>query len=304
MIGRYFSASFPMVLCRFAMVLRYFSDKYMLNSLAYSGFFFYLCSIIYNATYTAPAPLIIDRQQSTKNVVECCGELLPADAVVLQRVMTQHRLPLKEQKSLWRSFYLQWPDPEWARICLEQAREIDSLLALDNTLFPDTAHSVITEQPSATPLSDTAERHYVWLGDRYSIGVEPLRDGISRLAMAGLIASDRDQQQAFRRCLGLTVNEQERNTNQPWVRWIGPHDMLSYLIDNLWKLGLIYCSGGKREKWKTLCGAVLRSDGIPFVEKKIRNNHCSNPEKIKVLDRAILDAMRFYIGKTNIHHTN
>ena len=67
--------------------------------------------------------------------MECCGERLPADADLLQRVMTDHRLSLEEQMSLWRSFYRQWPDPEWARVCLEHAREIKTLLDLDKALF-------------------------------------------------------------------------------------------------------------------------------------------------------------------------
>lgn len=219
--------------------------------------------------------------------MECCGERLPADADLLQRVMTDHRLSLEEQMSLWRSFYRQWPDPEWARVCLEHAREIKTLLDLDKALFPGTVNSATTPAVSDTPLSPTAERHFVWLGDRYAIGVDSLRNGIQHLAESGLIASDLDQQTALRRCLGLTLNENERSSDPPWVLWLGPSDMLNYLIDTLWQLGLIHCAGGNRQKWQTLCGAFLRADGTRFATS-IKSNRCTNPEKIKTLDHALL----------------
>lgn len=231
-------------------------------------------------------------------MVECCGELLPADADLLQRVMTDRRIPLAEQKSLWRSFYLQLPDPVWARTCLERVREITTLLALDQSLFPASVDSASAVQPAAPPLPSSAERHFVWLGDRFAIGVEPLRDGISRLAAAGLIASERDQQQALRRCLGLALNDLERSSDPPWVLWLGPSDMLNHLVDTLWQLGLIYCAGGNRMKWQTLCGAFLHADKSRFTAA-IKSNRCTNPEKIKVLDRAILDAMRFLTNPQN-----
>ena len=228
-------------------------------------------------------------------MVECCGELMPADADVLQRFMTRKRIPLEEQMALWRSFYRQWPDPEWTRICLRRVRDIKSLLELDRKLFPDSVDSAIPAMVRQKPLSSTVERHFVWLGDRYAIGVEPLRDGISRLASAGLIASDRDQQTALRRCLGLALNEQERSSDPPWVLWLGPADMLNHLIDTLWQLDLIHCAGGNRLKWQTLCGAFLRADGSRFTPS-IKSNRCTNAEKLKTLDRAILDAMRFLRG--------
>lgn len=268
----------------------------MLIFLAYKRNYTYFCSVDYNLPYTVSTPLSTETQPYKEKVVECCGELLPADADLLQRFMTVRRLPLEEQMALWRSFYLQWPDPEWARICLGRARDIQSLLALDRSLFPGSVDSASSAAVSDRPLSPTAERHFVWLGDRYSIGVEPLRDGISRLAEAGLIASDRDQQAALRRCLGLALNEQERSSNPPWVLWIGPADMLNHLVDTLWQLQLIHCAGGNRLKWQTLCGAFLRADGSRF-PASIKSNRCTNPEKLRTLDRALLDALRFLRGK-------
>lgn len=263
----------------------------MLIFLAQTGIYIYLCSVVENITYHVTAPLSAVNQDSTEKVVECCGELMPADADVLQRVMTRRRLPLEEQMLLWRSFYLQWPDPAFARVCLDRARDIQSLLALDRSLFPATDHSASSIAASERPLSSTAERHFVWLGDRYAIGVESLRNGIAHLAAAGLIAADRDQQTALRRCLGLALNEQERSSDPPWVLWLGPADMLNHLVDTLWQLGLIHCAGGNRLKWQTLCGAFLRADGSRFTAS-IKSNRCTNPEKLKTLDRALLTPLR------------
>lgn len=267
----------------------------MLKKLARKENNTYFCSANYNIPYTVSTSLSSEKQNYKEKVVECCGEFLPADADVLQQVMTRRHLSLEEQMVLWRSFYRQWPDPEWARVCLGKARDIKALLTLEQNLFSgsdDSASSVVASQK---PLSPTVERHYVWLGDRYAIGVEPLRDGISRLASAGLIASDRDQQTALRRCLGLALNEQERSSDPPWVLWLGPADMLNHLVDSLWQLGLIYCAGGNRLKWQTLCGAFLRADGTRF-PASIKSNRCNNPEKLKTLDRAILGSMRFLRG--------
>ena len=229
-------------------------------------------------------------------MVECCGERLPADAALLQRVMTSPNIGLKEQLPLWRSFYRQWPDPAWARVCIERAKEIKSLLAEERSLFSGSDDSAASLLAPERPLPAAAERHFVWLGDRYAIGVDTLRGGIQQLAEAGLIASDREQQTAFRRCLGLALNEQERSSNPPWVLWLGPSDMLNHLVDSLWQLGLIHCAGGNRQKWQTLCGAFLRADGTRF-PASIKSNRCTNPEKFRTLDRALLDSLRYFVNK-------
>ena len=231
--------------------------------------------------------------------MECCGERLPADADLLQRVMTSHNIGLKEQLPLWRSFYRQWPDPAWARVCIERAKEIKSLLAEERSLFSGSDDSATTLPAPERSVPATAERHFIWLGDRYAIGVDTLRGGIQQLAEAGLIASDREQQTAFRRCLGLALNEQERSSSPPWVLWLGPSDMLNHLVDSLWQLGLIHCAGGNRQKWQTLCGAFLRADGTRF-PASIKSNRCTNPEKLRTLDRALLDSLRFLVGKKTI----
>lgn len=229
-------------------------------------------------------------------MVEFFGEMLPADAALLQERMTRRHLSFEEQMALWRSFYQQLRDPQWARECLKRVSDIQSILALEQSLFPSSVDSASSATAHARPSQSTVERHFVWLGDRFAIGAEPLRDGIARLASAGLIGSELTQQQALRRCLGLALNEQERTSDPPWVIWLGPSDMLNHLIDTLWQLGLIHCAGGNRQKWQTLCGAFLRADGTRF-SPSIKSNRCSNPEKLKTLDRAILDAMRFLSGK-------
>lgn len=284
---RGFAVVFPLCCEGFATIQRIKNVNFLLQKRKYV----YLCSVYNNITYSHYAPLSTDNQKVKENVVECCGELLPADADLLQRVMTRRRLPLEEQMLLWRSLYRQWPDPAWARVCLERARDISALLALDRSLFPPTDHSASTADASEKPLSPTVERHFVWLGDRYAISAEVLRNGISQLASAGLISTDRDQQTALRRCLGLALNEQERSSDPPWVLWIGPADMLNYLIDSLWELRLIHCPGGNRLKWQTLCGAFLRADRSRF-PASIKSNRCTNPEKLKTLDRALLSSLR------------
>lgn len=268
----------------------------MLIFLAYTGNYTYFCIVDHNAKYDDISLLTTDCQDDAEGRVELFGELLPADAALLQRRMTMRRLPLEEQMALWRNLYRQWPDPDWVRECLERVRDIKSLISLDRTLFPASDNSASSAIVSARPTQPTVERHFVWLGDRYAIGVEPLRDGIAHLAAAGLIASDRGQQQALRRCLGLTVNDDERSSDPPWVLWLGPSDMLNHLVDTLWKLELIHCAGGNRQKWQTLCGAFLRADGTRFTPS-IKSNRCTNPEKLKTLDRALLSALRFLRGK-------
>lgn len=227
-------------------------------------------------------------------MVELCGEWLPADADVLQREMARRGLSLEEQKRQWRRFSHQWVDLVWIRLCLGKVREIDELQALEKSLFPDSVNPASADLLPERPLQATVERHFVWLGDRRGVGTEVLRNGISQLAAAGLIAIDNEQQQALRRCLGLSLNEQERSSDPPWVLWLGPSDMLNCLVDSLWKMNLIHCAGGNRMKWQTLCGAFLRADGTRFAPS-IKSNRCSNPEKIRVLDRALLDALRLII---------
>jgi hypothetical protein len=257
----------------------------------------YFCNANYNVPYTVPASLSAEKQEDRGRFVECCGEMLPAEAGILQRFMTDKDLSYEEQLAFWKSFLIQLKDPDWAHVCMKQICDVEAILTFKQSHFHDNVKSASSKTPPSRPTTPTAERHFVWLGDRFSISVDSLRNGISHLAEAGLIASDHEQQTAFRRCLGVALNEQERTSNQPWVRWIGPFDMLNYLIESLWQLQLIYFPGGNREKWKTLCLSVLQPDGTFFVTSNIKSNRCTNPEKIRILDHALLDSMRFLSKK-------
>ena len=106
----------------------------------------------------------------------------------------------------------------------------------------------------------------------------------------GIIANDTSQQDALRRGLGLMLNDHERSSPQPWVRWLASSDMLNYLIENLWRQGLIYCVEGQRAKWQTLCGVFLRADGTPY-QPSIKSNRCKNPLKIREIDTAFLNGL-------------
>ncbi len=223
--------------------------------------------------------------------MECLGELLPADVSVLQCFMIQCRVPLLEQMNLWRDFYQQLPDPAWAALCLEKAREIRHLLDEEAALFPPAVATALPPDPDEKPVGPTAERHFVWTGARHDIGVDPVRNGIARLAEHGLVSAEPDQQAAFRRCLGLAVNDQERSSDPPWTLWLGPSDMLRHLVEQLWRMELIYCPNGRRDKWHTLRGAFLHADRSRF-PRSIKTDYCTNPEKLRLLDTHILTPLR------------
>ena len=128
-------------------------------------------------------------------------------------------------------------------------------------------------------LPELAPRHFVWLGDRHGIHVEVLRACIASLAEADMIATDWGQREALRRGLGVTVNDDERRADAPWVLWRGPADVLWLVVEGLWRLELITCSGGRQQKWRTATGVFLRADGSPF-DLTLKNSRCTNLEKI------------------------
>ena len=224
-------------------------------------------------------------------MVECCGMHYPADVDLLQRVMTEQGVPLERQKGLWLDFLRQLPDPRWAAQCLDRAEALHVLLDRHRRLLDATGvKSATAALPAATPVEALAPRHFVWLGEGKGVLAEQLRGGIAGLARRGIIANDSGQQDALRRGLGLMVNDQERRSPQPWVRWLASSDMLNYLIDSLWQRGLIYCVDGRRMKWQTLCGVFLRADGTLY-RPAIKSNRCKNPQKRREIDTAILDGL-------------
>lgn len=224
-------------------------------------------------------------------MVECCGKRYPADAALLQRVMTEQGLALERQQGLWLDFLRQLPDPRWAALCLERAEALQELLDRQRRLAAAMGVNSASNSPApAIPTSPFAERHFVWLGEGRGVLADQLRGGIAALARRGIIANDAAQQNALRRGLGLMLNDHERSSPQPWVRWLASSDMLNYLVESLWRQGLIYCVEGQRAKWQTLCGVFLRADGTPF-QPSIKSNRCKNPHKTREIDAAILNGL-------------
>lgn len=224
-------------------------------------------------------------------MVECCGMHCPAEAGLLQRVMTERGVPLERQMGLWLDFMRQVPDPRWAALCLERAETLRELLDRQRRLTDAGCVKPALSAPSAAmPVGAFATRHFVWLGDGKGVLADQLRGGIAGLARRGIIANDIEQQDALRRGLGLMLNEQERRSPQPWVRWLASSDMLNYLIESLWKRELIYCVDGRRMKWQTLCGVFLHADGTPF-QPSIKSNRCKNERKRHEIDTAFLDGL-------------
>lgn len=224
-------------------------------------------------------------------MVECCGKRCPAEADLLQRVMTEQGVPLERQLGMWIDFLHQLPDPRWAALCLDRAEALHELLDRQRRLLATTGvNSASNPTALPMPLSPLAPRHFVWLGEGRGVLADQLRGGIAALARRGIIANDTSQQDALRRGLGLMLNDHERSSPQPWVRWLASSDMLNYLIENLWRQGLIYCVEGQRAKWQTLCGVFLRADGSPF-QPSIKSNRCKNPLKTREIDTAFLNGL-------------
>ena len=227
--------------------------------------------------------------------IRCCGDALAPDEAEVQRVMTQHGLSFAEQAGEWLRLARQWPEPSWIERCMAAAERMTALVererAVEAVLGTDVDLAMAVDG-RRRPRSAWAERQFEWLGERRGVPVEVVRDGIERLAARGFLSREAEQQAALRRGLGLALNATERSSRAPWVRWTGEGDALNYLVDSLWQMELIYCSGGQRYKWKTLCGVFLRSDGSCF-EPSIKSNRCGNREKRKAVDEAMLDGLRF-----------
>ena len=228
-------------------------------------------------------------------LLECCGVEVRADVAEVQRVMTLRGLDAAAQAREWLRLGRRHPEPEWMERCVAQARRMAELVRGEQEVLAvvggigDLAAAAGGRRMPAGPL---AERQFEWLGDRRGVPVEVVRDGIARLAAQGFVSRDAEQQAALRRGLGLTVNAAERSSRATWVRWMGEGDALNYLVDSLWRLDLIYCTGGQRYKWQTLCGVFLRSDGSCF-EPSIKSNRCTNNAKRRAVDEAMLGALRF-----------
>lgn len=241
------------------------------------------------------APGTMDEVPTYDGVLTCCGEVVAADAAAVQRVMTSHLLTASQQGREWVRLSHLYPEPQWIEECLRAARRMAAAVEEERAVMEVLGGGVDFAEPAGRrrrPADVLALRHFEWLGERRKVPVEVVRDGIVALARGGFISDDAEQQAALRRGLGIAVNNAERNSRAPWVRWMGSDDTLHYLVASLWDMDLIYCSGGLRDKWKTLCGVFLRADATLY-ETSIKSCRCRNDAKRRAIDEAILDGLRF-----------
>ena len=241
----------------------------------------------------------MDEECTYDGLLTCCGERVVADGAEVQRVMTAQCLPAERQAREWVRLSHVYTEPEWIEMCLKNARRMASAVQEERAIMSIIGGSVDLEEPPGRrrrPGDGLAERHFEWLGERHRVPLEVVRDGIVALARSGFISDDAEQQAALRRGLGIAVNSVERTTRAPWVRWMGADDALNYLISGLWELDLIYCSGGLRDKWKTLCGVFLRADETCY-ETSIKSSRCRNALKCRAIDEAMLNGLRFVVGR-------
>ena len=236
---------------------------------------------------------------SRVHMVDFCGQAVEADVEVVRRLMADSGVPPEEQVGLWVGLWRQWPDPGWGEQCMAEAERVEALLKRAAALAHTAHGGTVAQAPAAAAMDKVftpfAERHFVWLGERKGLTTEILRNGIAGLARIGMIRSDRGQQDALRRGLGLTLNDAERNSDAPWVDWLGPADMLARLVDRLWEMDLITCAGGRQQKWRTATGVFRRADGTRY-DLTLRNSRCTDSGKLSLLDEALFSGLRFYLG--------
>lgn len=229
--------------------------------------------------------------------LRCCGETVARDAEAVQRVMTCHSLSAEAQGREWIRLSHELTDPEWGDECRRRARRMAEAVREEREILAMLGAAVGDVSADGTlprPADGLAERHFEWIGGRKRVPVEVVRDGITALARGGFIGDDAEQQAALRRGLGIALNPAERTSRAPWVYWMGGAGGLHYLISSLWDMELIYCSGGVRDKWETLCGVFLLPDGSRF-GRKIRGCCCRSERKRRAIDAAMLDGIRFLI---------
>lgn len=230
------------------------------------------------------------------DTVECCGRPVAATVEAVQSVMTAAGLDAAGQAREWLRLAHRRPVPSWMEECTSQAERMRDLVQRERAVLAAVGGGVDLELAGSVrqrPAEPCATSHFEWLGERYGVPLEVLRDAIAALARLGFIAPDADQQAALRRALGVAVNSAERTSRAPWVRWMGGADALHYMVGSLWDMGLLFCAGGQRDKWKTFCGAFVDADGRCFNKENIRSYRCRNAAKRRVIDEAILNPLRF-----------
>lgn len=290
---RFVGNSKAYVLRVLATVLRTVCVNLMLKKLAENKFYSYICTTETSDHNRLYVGLPVGKPAVSSATVDCFGVSVPAAVDEVQRVLTTRGLTAAEQAEAWLELARQYPDPDWMERCLAAARRMTALVEAEREVRATLGTgdgSALGLDGRRRPASSLAERHFEWLGASRGVLVESVRGGIAALAARGFISPDAEQQAALRCGLGLTLNTAERTQRAPWVRWLGDSDVLNYLVDSLWEHEVIYCSGGRRLKWQTLCGVFLRSDGTCF-EPSIKNNRCTNTEKRRVIDSAFLGAL-------------
>lgn len=236
----------------------------------------------------------MEGQGTYDGMLRCCGEEVRADAATVQRVMTRHGLSYKAQGREWIRLSHELSDPDWGDECRRRARRMADALAEEReilTLLGEGVDYSSTSDGLSRPVDSLAERHFTWVGKQQKVQVEMVSGGIMNLARGGFISDDMEQQSALRRGLGIALNPAERTSRAPWVYWLGDDSALHYMIRSLWDMKLIYCSGGERDKWKTVCGFVLHDDGSPY-ELKIRGCSRLGAKSRRALDDAMLNALK------------
>lgn len=215
------------------------------------------------------------------------------DVGEVRRRLADQRMTPERQVTYWLDLWRQWPETEWGMQCLDEAERLMSLLRREATL----RNSLGPHGDGGRTVGAVAPLHFVWLGQDCGIKSDKLRDGIVALANGGMISADAAQQDALRRGLGLSLNDDERHSAAPWVRWLGPTDMLWLLVEGLWQLSLITCAGGRQQKWRTACGIFLHADGTPY-GPNLKNSRCTQPTKKADMRMMILGSLATYSGHT------
>jgi len=214
------------------------------------------------------------------------ASILPADIAAVRQLLDEEGTPPRVQVEVWLALWSLNYGPRWALQCMAEAERLADLMEREAAVRSRLAALQASAGAAAVPPTLPPRRCYYWLGPRLGVKSDRLNECILNLAAASLIAHSREQLDALRRGLGLTLCAAEEGTTPPWVYWLGPVDVLWLLVDGLFRLGVIDCSGGPRMKWRTATGIFLHADGSPF-DTTLKNSRCTNPEKHKLLQNLV-----------------
>lgn len=214
------------------------------------------------------------------------ASILPADIEAVRRMLDEEGTPPEVQVEIWLTLWRKNYDPAFSLQCMVEAERVTALLEREASVRSRMAALQASSGAVGAPPAMPTRRCYYWLGHRLGIQPDNLRACIANMAEVSLIDRSREQQDALRRGLGLTLSAAEEGTTSPWVYWLGPVDVLWLLVDGLFNLGVIDCSGGPRMKWRTATGIFLHADGSPF-DTTLKNSRCTNPKKRDLMQRLV-----------------